>query len=95
MEPTGVVLAESFPQNLDVDLEPLLLALAGLGAFFPVVLFQLRFHPGLLRDFYLMLTIKVVDQVSVQHAHGREFVDTRAVDGSGERRVDVMEGVSL
>lgn len=86
---------EAFLQNVDVDLEPLLLALAGLGALFPVVLFQLCLHPGLLRNFFLFVTIKVVDQVSIQHTHGCELVDSWTVDRSGERRVDVMEGMLL
>ena len=92
---TGVILSHSFHQDVDVDFEPLLLALAGLCAFLPVIWIHSIFHPVLCGNFLLVVTVKVVDHLVIQHTHGCELVDARRVHRFGEGRVDVSEGMLL
>lgn len=95
MDLTRVILSHSFHQDLDVDFEPLLLALAGLRSFLPVISIQFLLHPGLFGNFLLVVTVEVVDHPVVHQAHGREVMDARESDGLGESRVDVREGMFL
>ena len=95
MDRTRVVLSHSFFQDAKVDLEPLLLALAGLCALRPVVFVKLILHPFLFGNLHPVVAVVVVDYIVVQQPHGRELVDAGEFDGFGEGRVDVSEGMSL
>ena len=95
MNLTGVILSHSLHQDVDVDFEPSLLALAGLCAFLPVIFIQSLFHPALRGNFLLRRTVKVVDLLVVQQTHGCELMDARESDRFGEGRVDVSERMLL
>lgn len=95
MDLTRVILSHSFHQDLDVDFEPLLLALAGLRAFVPVICGQSGFHPLLFGNFLLVIAVVVVDHPVVHQTHGGEVMDARKSDRFGESRVDVSEGMLL
>lgn len=95
MDLTRLILSHSFHQNLHVDFEPLVLALAGLCAFFPVVFIHPSFHPVLFGNFLLNVAVIVVDHPVIKQTHGCEVMDARQVDWFGEGRVDVSEGMYL
>ena len=95
MDLTCVILSHTIPQDVDVDFEPLLLALAGLCAFDPVFCFQSILHPGLFGNFLFIFTVKVVNHPVVQHTHGSELVDAWESEIFREGGVDVMEGMCL
>ena len=95
MDLTIVGLIHSFLQDVDVDFEPLLLASAGLCAFLPVVCRKSLFHPVLLGNFFLDITVIVVDHPAVQQTHRCELMDALKSDRFGEGGVDVREGVFL
>ena len=95
MDLTIIGLIHSFLQDVDVDFEPLLLALAGLCAFLPVVCRKSHFHPVLLGNFSLDITVIVVDHLAVHLTHSCELMDARKSDRFGEGGVDVLEGVNL
>lgn len=90
---TSAVVPGPFQQDVDVDFEPLVFALAGIGAFSPVVRCFEIFNPALPRHLHLGRTVVVVNHPAVQQTHGREVMD--AVDWFGDGRVDVGEGVFL
>lgn len=92
---TRVVFSRPFQQNVDVDFEPLVFALPGLGAFGPVFCIFEFLNPRLPRDLLLSRTVVVVDHPAVQQTHGCELMDARDSTGFGDGRVDVGEGVSL
>ena len=95
MDLTIVGLILSFLQDVDVDFEPLLLAQAGLCAFLPVVWRKFLFHPGLLGNFFLDITVIVVDHPAVHQTHSCELMDARKSNRFGEGSVDVLEGMFL
>ena len=95
MDLTIVGLIHSALQDVDVDFEPLLLAQAGLCAFHPVVCRKSLFHPGLLGNFFLVITVIVVDHLAVQQTHSCELVNAQKTDRFGEGSVDVHEGMLL
>ena len=93
MDLTGVILSHSFHQDVDVDFEPLLLALAGLRAFLPVFYRHLLLHKVLFGNFLLIIAVKVVDHLVVQQPHGGELMEAREFHRFGEGCVDVGEGM--
>ena len=95
MNRTVVILSQSLDQDLDVDTEPCLLALAGLGALVPVAFFHSLLHPRLFGNFLFDVRVKVVDHRVVHQTHGCELVDPRKRGRFGEGRVDVREGMLL
>ena len=72
---TGLIVSHSLHQDLHVDLEPLLFALARLGAFVPVICLHLLLHPVLLRNLNLFLTVVVVDLPVFEQTQCCELID--------------------